>query len=134
MTIKDIFQNYRNIAVYGASANTSKFAYRVPAFIASKGYNILPINPATPEILGKKVAKTIMDVEEKIEILNVFRPSDEAVGIVQEAIERKNAKGDIAVIWLQEGIYNEEAKKLALDNGFVFVQDKCMHVEYLNNM
>lgn len=134
MTIKDIFLNYRNIAVYGASANTNKFSYKVAAFLASKGYNILPINPVTPEILGKKVAKTIMEVEDKIDILDVFRPSEEAVGIVQEAIERRKAKGDIDVIWLQEGIYNDEAKKLALDNGFVFVQDKCMHIEYMNNM
>jgi hypothetical protein len=62
--------------------------------------------------------------------MEVFRPSEEALSIVQEAIARKKEKGDVAVIWLQEGIRNEEAKMLAEKNGIIFLQDRCMFKEY----
>jgi hypothetical protein len=133
MTIKEIFENHKNIAVYGMSANPQKPAYTVPEFLASKGYEILPINPTANEILGKKVYKTLAEVDEEIDILEVFRPSQETVQVVKEAIERKKNRGDIKVIWLQQDIYNDEAKSLAEANGFEFVQDKCMYVEYLRN-
>ncbi len=74
-----------------------------------------------------------MDIPDKIEILNVFRPSEEALQVVQEAVERKKAKGDIRLIWLQLGIENEAAKKLALENDIAFIQNRCMYVEYLNS-
>lgn len=133
MTIKEILENYKKIAYYGISTNPAKPAYRVPAFMQSQGYEVIPINPHAEEILGKKVYKSLMDVEEEIEILDVFRPSDQTVEVVKEAIERKKARGDIKVIWLQLDIKNEEAKKLAEDNGFIFVQDKCLHIEYANH-
>ena len=65
-----------------------------------------------------------------IGLVNVFRPSEEALDVVREAVERKQAHGDIAVIWLQEGIVNEKAKELAEENGIQFVQDHCMLKEY----
>lgn len=130
MTIKEILEKYKKIAYYGISTNPDKPAYRVPAFMQSQGYEVIPINPHADEILGKKVYRNLMDVEEEIEILDVFRPSDQTVQVVKEAIERNKAKGDIKVIWLQLGIMNEEAKKLAEEHGFIFVQDKCLHIEY----
>jgi hypothetical protein len=131
MSIKEVFEKYRRVAVYGMSANEAKPAYQVPKFLMSKGYEIFPINPHSDEIMGRKVARNLSDVEGDIEILDVFRPSDEAVKVVKEAIERNRSKGDIKVIWLQEGIISDEAKKLAEEYGFEFIQDKCMHVEYL---
>lgn len=130
MTIKEILEKYKKIAYYGISTNPDKPAYRVPAFMQSQGYEVIPINPHADEILGKKVYRNLMDVEEEIEILDVFRPSDQTVQVVKEAIERNKANGDIKVIWLQLGIMNEEAKKLAEEHGFIFVQDKCLHIEY----
>lgn len=130
MSIKEILDNYKKIAYYGISTNPDKPAYRVPAFMQSKGYEVIAINPHANEILGKKVYHNLMDVEEEIEILDVFRPSDQTVQVVQEAIDRKKARGDIKVIWLQLGIQNEDARKLAEENGFIFVQDKCLHIEY----
>lgn len=132
MSIKEILNTYKTVAVYGISSNFEKAAYTVPKFLDSKGYNIIPINPTADIILGKKVYKKLIDVEEEIEILDVFRPSEQTLQVVKEAIERKQKRGDIKVIWLQEGIYNEEAKNLALENGFEFVQDKCIKIEYLN--
>lgn len=131
MTIKEIFEKHKNIAVYGMSANPQKPSFTVPEFLMSKGYKILPINPTANEILGKKVYHKLADVEEEIHILEVFRPSSEALNVVQEAIERRKSRGDIQVIWLQQDIINDEAKALAEANGFEFVQDKCMYVEYL---
>ena len=130
MSYKHIFDNYKTIAVYGMSTNPVKPSNYVPAFLESNGYRIIPINPVAQEIDGKKSYPKIADVPDKIEILEVFRPSEQCLDVVNEAVERKKAKGDINVIWLQEGIINDEAKKLAEDNGFEFVQDRCMKKEY----
>lgn len=132
MTVQEIINSYKKVAVYGMSTNPSKPAYTVPELLLKHGYEVYPINPLAEEILCKKSFKNLMEVDGEIEILNVFRPSDQTLQVVQEAIERKNAKGDIKVIWLQLGIMNDEAKKLALENGFEFVQDKCLKVEFLN--
>lgn len=132
MSFKPIFDKYRTIAVYGMSTNPAKASNEVPALLESAGYNIIPINPVAQEIDGKKSYPKIADIPDKIEILNVFRPSEQALDVVKEAIERKKEKGDIYVIWLQEGIVNDEAKKLAEENGIEFVQDRCMKKEYQN--
>ncbi len=131
MTIKEIFDNYKTIAVYGMSTNKAKAAHSVPAFLLTKGYKIIPLNPTAEEIAGQKVYKSIMEIPGNIDILNVFRPSDQCLDVVKEAVERKKAKGDIKLIWLQEGIVNNEAQKLAEENNIDFIQDKCMYKEYL---
>jgi len=132
MTFKEIFDNYKTIAVYGMSTNEAKPSHHVPAFLLEQGYNIIPVNPVADEIAGQKVYKNLFDIPEQIDVLNVFRPSAQALEVVQEAVERKKIKGDIKLIWLQEGIINDEAKKLAEENGIEFIQDKCMYKEYQN--
>jgi predicted CoA-binding protein len=111
--IRDVFENYYTIAVYGMSKNPEKATHRVPAFLLSKGYAIIPVNPSADMILNRRCYHSLKEVDEHIDIMEVFRPSEEALSIVQEAIARKKEKGDVAVIWLQEGIRNEEAKMLA---------------------
>ena len=128
--IREVFENHQTIAVYGMSKNPEKAAQRVPAFLFSKGYTIIPVNPSADMILNQRSYSNLKKVEEHIDIIEVFRPSEEALSIVQEAIERKKEKGDVAVIWLQEGIQNEEAKMLAEKNGIIFIQDRCMLKEY----
>lgn len=130
MTFKEIFDNYKTIAVYGMSSNPLKPSNYVPALLKNNGYNTIPVNPMADEIDGMKSYKSLNDIPENIEILNVFRPSEQALGVVQEAIERKKAKGDIKLIWLQEGIINDEARELALANGIEFIQDRCMKKEF----
>ncbi len=132
MTLNEIFENYKTIAVYGMSKNKEKAAGYVPLYLKQHGYNIIPINPTTSEIDGMKSYSTLSEVPDKIQILNVFRPSELALQVVEEAIERKKNKGDIEVIWLQEGIINDKAKELAEKNGINFVQDKCMLKEFIN--
>lgn len=130
--LKTIFEEYKNIAVYGMSIKPEKAAHNVPAFFLKQGYNIFPINPKYDKIAKQKSYSSLMEVEGNIDILNVFRPSEEAVSIVEEAIERNKSKGDIKLIWFQLGIFNDEAKELAENHGFQFIQDKCIFVEYNN--
>lgn len=132
MNIEEIFKNNKNIAVVGMSTNPSKPAHTVPAFFDKEGYNIIPVNPAVEEILGKKSYPSLAEVPDTIDIVNVFRRSEDALAVVQAAIERKNKVGDVKIIWLQEGIINYEAKKLAHESGIKFIQDKCMYKEYVN--
>ncbi len=127
----NIFEQNKTIAVIGMSKSVYKAAFSVPMFMLNQSYTIIPINPTTNSIQQMKCYSTLDDVTENIDILNVFRPNEEVFAIVQNAVERKITKGDIKVIWLQEGIYDNNAKKLAEDNGIIFIQNKCMYKEYV---
>ena len=133
MTFKEIFESYKTIAVYGMSQNVDKAAHSVPVFMYHQGYDVIPINPTVDKILDLKAYPSLDEVPDEIEILNVFRPSEKALEVVKEAVKRHKKKGDIKVIWLQQGIVSDEGKKLALENGIEFVQNKCMYVEFLNS-
>ncbi len=122
--IKEIYKKYRKIAVLGMSRNPEKPAHYVPKYLMEKGYEIIPINPTAEEILGRKVYKSISDIPEDADILNVFRPSEEVPKIVEEAL-KKNFK----VIWLQEGIFHESIYK-AREKGIITVWNRCMMKEY----
>ena len=128
--IKDIFKKYRTIAVYGMSKSQEKAAHYVPAFLSKKGYAIIPVNPTADEILHLHCYARLIDIAEQIDILEVFRPSAQVPDVVKEALDRKKARGDIEVIWLQDGIYNEEACKLAEQAEIIFIQDRCMMKEF----
>lgn len=122
--IKEIYMKYRKIAVVGMSRNPEKPAHYVPRYLIEKGYEVIPINPTAEEILGRKVYKSISEVPEDAEVLNVFRPSEEVPRIVEEAL-KKNFK----VIWLQEGIFHESIYK-AREKGIITVWNRCMMKEY----
>jgi predicted CoA-binding protein len=130
MDIKEVFDNHKTIGVYGMSKNSMKAANYVPSYLREQGYTIIPVNPTADEIDGLKCYHSLAEVPETIEILNVFRPSSDIPAIVEEAIARKYSKGDIKVIWLQEGIESEEGEAMALANGIAFIQDKCMMREH----
>ena len=102
--IERILRESRNIAVVGCSTNPAKEAHKVPLYMKMQGYKIIPVNPFAEEILGEKAYKKLEDIPGEIDIVNVFRPAEEAPGIAEEAIGKK-AK----VLWLQLGIYNKEA-------------------------
>jgi predicted CoA-binding protein len=133
MDLAQILASAKTIAVYGMSRDESKTAHIIPVYMRSFGYQIIPINPVATEIAGLKVYATLAAVEEKIDILDIFRPSAEAVEIVQQAIERHQQRGDIKVIWLQEGIVSEVAKKMAEQAGITFIQDTCIYKAYLKS-
>jgi hypothetical protein len=124
--LRDILEKYRRVAVYGMSRNPGKAAHDVPAFLSKQGYQIIPVNPNAGTIDGKTSYGSLRDIPETIDILEVFRPSEQVLAVVKEAVERKKARGDIAVVWLQQGIRSEEARKIAEGAGILFVQDRCM--------
>lgn len=120
----------RTIGVYGMSKNPKKPAHYVPAFLLSKGYIIIPINPYADQIVGRRCYPHLSVVQEKIDILEVFRPSERVDAVMKEAITRRKEKGDISVVWLQEGIQNPEAQSIAEEAGIVCIQDRCMMKEF----
>lgn len=119
------FYSLKNIAVVGMSKNPEKAAYYVPKYLADNGYNIMPVNPTADEIMGKKCFHEINEVNESIDIVDVFRPSDQVMPVVEEAIKKKPK-----VIWLQEGIHNKEAEELARKAGIEVVFNRCMLAEH----
>jgi len=122
--IKQIF-SLKNVAVIGMSKHPEKAAHFVPKYLSEQGFNILPINPTSSEILNKKCYSSVTEVDEPIDIVDIFRPSDQVLPFVKEAITMKPK-----VIWLQEGIHNQEAEELARKEGIKVVFNRCMLAEH----
>jgi len=116
----------RNIAVIGMSNTEGKPANFVPKYLIENGYNIIPVNPTTSEVLGRKSYASISEIPEQVDIVDVFRRSEDVPIIVEDAINKKGVK----VIWMQSGIYNEEAERRAKENGIDVVFNRCMKVEH----
>lgn len=114
------------IAVVGCSTTPGKAAHDIPAYMQRQGYTIIPINPFADEILGERAYESLGDVEEEIDIVDVFRPSEEVAGIVDAVLERD----DVKVVWTQLGISDDEAAARAENAGRKVVQDKCLKVEH----
>jgi predicted CoA-binding protein len=121
---RDILHRYRTIAVVGASSDTIKPAGYVPEYMQAKGYRIIPVNPTETEVLGERSYPDLASVPEPIEIVNIFRRSEDVSPVVDEAI----AAGAKAV-WMQLGIINEEAATVARAAGLDVVMDRCMKTE-----
>ena len=115
----------KKVAVVGMSKNSSKAAHYVPKYLSDNGYDITPVNPTTDEILGKKSYSSVSDIDGEIDIVDVFRPSDQVLPVIEEAIKKKPK-----VIWLQEGIHNPEAEELAKKAGIEVVFNRCMLAEH----
>ena len=117
--------NLKKVAVIGMSKHQEKAAHFVPKYLLENGFDIIPVNPNSDEILNKKCHKEINDIKDDIDIVDVFRPSEDVLPFVKDAI-KKNPK----VIWLQEGIHNEEAENLAREHGIDVVFNRCMLAEH----
>lgn len=117
---------YETIAVVGCSSTPGKAAHDVPAYLHERGYDVIPVNPFADEIFGRSAYDSLADVEEEIDVVCIFRPSDEVGDIVDEALERD----DVDAIWTQKGIRDDEAAERALEDGREVVQDRCMKVEH----
>ena len=125
--IRDILANNRIIAMVGASPNTSRASYFAMKYLKAKGFRVIPVNPgqAGNEILGEKVYASLADIKEPIDIVDIFRGSAAALTIAREAI-RMGAK----VVWMQLGVRNDEAAKLAEEAGLKVVMNRCPKIEY----
>ena len=117
--------NLKKVAVIGMSKHQEKAAHFVPKYLSENGFDIIPVNPNSDEILNKKCYKEINDIKDDVDIVDVFRPSEDVLPFVKDAI-KKNPK----VIWLQEGIHNEEAENLAREHGIDVVFNRCMLAEH----
>ena len=119
------FLSLKKIAVVGMSKHSYKDAHTVPKYLIDNGYDVIPVNPTTNEILNRKCFEKVSDIQTDIDIVNVFRPSDQVLDVIEEAIT-KNPK----VIWLQEGIHNPDAENLARKQGIKVVYNRCMFAEH----
>jgi len=128
--IRSILEKTRTIAVYGMSKDEGKTAYWVAEYLAGKGYDIIPVNPTAETIQKRKSYPDLQSIPKRIDTVLVFRRSEDALDAVREAVARRQERGDVTVVWLQQGIRNEEARKLAEESGILFVQDRCMMHEY----
>ena len=128
--IKSILEKYKTIAVVGLSTNPAKDSHKVAKYLKTKGYRIIPINPFADVILGEKCYKSLLDVSETIEIVDIFRPAKDVPPIIDQAIELKKKLGNPRVIWMQLGIVNEEAAKRARNASLTVVMDRCMMKEH----
>ena len=129
---KDILTKYKNIALVGASKNLEKTSSIVMKYLQNNGYKVYPVNPTIrgEKILGEKVYAKVSEIDGQVDIIDVFRPSNEAVEIANEAVKIK-AK----VLWLQLDIKSPEARKIAEANNIIYVENKCTKIEiekYLN--
>jgi len=122
--IKAILQESNTIAVVGLSEDPSKTSHMVSEAMQRKGYRIIPVNPKASEILGEKAYASLKDIPEPVDIVNVFRRPEHTPPIAEEAVAI-GAK----TLWLQLGILNEEAGKLASDGGLNVIMDRCIKVE-----
>jgi uncharacterized protein len=122
---KEILENARTIAVVGLSANPERTSYRVSRYMQERGYKIIPVNPSITESLGEKAYASLKDIPEKVDIVNVFRNSPDVPPVADEAIAIQ-AK----VLWMQEGIVNQEAAAKAEAAGLKVVMDRCIMVEH----
>jgi predicted CoA-binding protein len=125
--IRDILTRNRTIAMVGASANTARPSYFAMKYLKEKGFRVIPVNPAQDgqTVLGEKVYGSLAAIPDKVDIVDIFRNSQAALGITREAI----AIG-ASVVWMQLGVRNDEAARLAEDAGLEVVMNRCPKIEY----
>lgn len=121
---------FETIAVVGCSASPGKAAHEIPAYLQRQGYEVIPVNPFAEKVLGKHAYDSLTDVESDIDLVNVFRPSEEVPDIVDTVLERHEQRADVQAVWLQLGIEHDEAASRAEAAGLRVVQNRCMKVEH----
>ena len=129
--IKSILRTTKTIAMVGASGNSVRPSYFAMKYLLDKGFVVHPINPGLEgkEILGQKVYATLKDVPAPVDMVDIFRNSDAALGVVDEALGEKDRLG-LKVIWMQLGVINEDAAAIAREAGLTVVMDRCPKIEY----
>ena len=124
-TEEKILNSSRTIAVVGLSSKADRPSYKAASYLKKQGYKIIPVNPAEKEILGELCYPDLASISESVDVVEVFRRSEEVPPVVEEAI-RIGAKA----VWMQEGVTNEEAAARAREAGLMVVMDRCMRKEH----
>ena len=131
---REILRQYKTVAVVGLSREPDKDSHRVSAYLKKHGFRIIPVNPFADEVLGEKSYKSLLDIppeiQKTIEVVDIFRPSNDVPSIVEQAIKLKEMFGKPWVIWMQLGIINEQAAEAAEKAGLIVIMDKCIMVEH----
>lgn len=123
-TEERVLREFSTLAVVGASRHPEKAAFSVPSALQAEGFRVIPVNPEADTLFGERAYPTLSAVPEPVEVVLVFRPSDEAPRIAEEAV-RIGAKA----LWLQLGLKSEEARRIAEGAGLLYVENRCMGVE-----
>jgi len=123
--IRDLLQRAKTIAVVGLSDNPLRPSHGVSAYMQSQGYRIVPVNPSIAEALGEKSYSSLLDVPEKIDVVNIFRRPEFVEEVVDQAIQLK-----APAIWMQEGVVNQRAAEKAQKAGIFVVMDLCILKEH----
>ena len=128
-TIRGILNTVKTIAMVGISPKDNRPSYFAFKYLLERGYRMIPVNPgqAGQQILGQKVYARLSDIPEPIDMVDIFRASPHALPVVEEALALKPRP---SVIWMQLGVGNDEAAKLAEDNGLKVVMNRCPKIEY----
>ena len=123
----NIFRKARTVAMVGASPNWNRPSYFVMKYLLRKGYRVIPVNPVAlgQEILGMQVVGSLGDIDERVDVVDLFRRHDAVPAIADEAIMRR-----IPVFWMQLGVRHAEAAERAREAGITVIQDRCMKIEY----
>src|SRR5689334_6782492 len=123
--IAELLKRTKTIAVVGLSDSPLRPSYGVSAYMQSQGYRIIPVNPNIRGALGEKAVASLADIEEKIDIVDVFRRPEAVPSVIDEAIRLK-----VPAVWLQEGVVHEEAAEKARKAGIQVVMDRCILKEH----
>ena len=123
--ITDIL-SLQTVAVIGMSKHSSKAAHYVPKYLIDNGYDVTPVNPTAEKILNISCYDSVSEIECPVDIIDVFRPSEQISSIIRDCIEKKPK-----VIWLQEGIHDFESEELARKAGILVVFNRCMLAEHM---
>jgi predicted CoA-binding protein len=133
-TIKDILLKYRTVAVIGLSPDPSKPSHVVAEYLMRNGFRIVPVNPLVEKVLGERSHKNLLEIpvkiQKSIEIVDIFRRSEDVPPIVEQAVQLKKLFGLPYVIWMQLGIVNEPAATVALKEGLKVIMNKCIRQEH----
>jgi len=128
----DVMKTCKVVAVVGASKNAEKEAHTVPLYLKDHGYRIIPVNPTADEILGERsfpnLAAIPEDVAKEVEVIEVFRPSEELPGVARQTVELSKRWGKSYIFWAQTGLENDEAKSILNAAGLPYVMNACMRV------
>jgi len=123
--IRELLRSTHTIAMVGLSADEGKASNGVARYLKSKGYRVIPVNPGAERVLGEKSYKSLSDIPERIDVVDIFMRAEKVVPFVEEAI-----KLEPKAIWLQLGIISDEAKRLVDEKGILFIMDRCMKLEH----
>ncbi len=129
---REVLKKFRTIVVVGASKNPEKDAFTVPQYMKEHGYRIIPVNPTADQIIGEKAYPSLLDLPaelaKSVEVVDVFRPSEELPQIAQQVLDFRKKYGRPYVFWAQLGLENEEAKRMLSKGGVSYVMNACLRV------